>query len=99
MSFGPDPWRQTQWDGRAALNFVAGGAGAGLLVAAALAGSGATGSAGGAGDAGGSWPWLAGAALVMLGLFSVWLEIGRPWRALNVFRAPRRSWTRGRPGT
>jgi len=33
-----------------------------------------------------------GVALVGTGLFAVWLEIGRPWRALNVFRNPRTSW-------
>lgn len=81
MSYGPHPWLQTNWDGRAALNFVAGGAGAGLLVAATLAA-----------PPGAALPWLLGAALIALGLVSVWLEIGRPWRALNVFRAPRRSW-------
>jgi phenylacetyl-CoA:acceptor oxidoreductase subunit 2 len=31
-------------------------------------------------------------ALIGLGLFCVWLEIGRPWRAINVFFHPRTSW-------
>ena len=37
MSFGPDPWRQASWDGRAAANFICGGAGSGLVVFVALA--------------------------------------------------------------
>ena len=32
MSFGPNPWQQTNWDWRAAGNFIVGGAGAGLIV-------------------------------------------------------------------
>jgi phenylacetyl-CoA:acceptor oxidoreductase subunit 2 len=81
--YGPDPWHQTSWDARAAGNFICGGAGAGLVAFAALA---ATGSA--------SHPWLflAGLALVGLGLFSVSLELGRPLRAPNVIRNPRTSW-------
>jgi phenylacetyl-CoA:acceptor oxidoreductase subunit 2 len=35
---------------------------------------------------------LAGLGLVGLGLLCVWLEIGRPLRALNVFINPRTSW-------
>ena len=79
MSFGPNPWQQQSWDARAAANFMCGGAGSGLLVFAALAG-------------GPRWLLLAGAALVALGLFSVFLEIGRPLRAMNVIRHPARSW-------
>ena len=79
MSFGPNPWQQQSWDGRAAANFMGGGAGSGLLVFAALAG-------------GPRWLLLAGAALVALGLLSVFLEIGRPLRAMNVIRHPGRSW-------
>lgn len=83
MSFGPAPWRQTNWDWRAAGNFVCGGAGAGLIVFAALFGA--------------ATPTftalvLTGLALVGLGLFCVWLEIGRPLRALHVFFNPRTSW-------
>ena len=83
MSFGPNPWQQAHWDWRAAGNFMAGGAGAGLIVATALSGA-----------QGRLWTGLllAGLALVGVGLFCVWLEIGRPWRALNVFRQPQRSW-------
>ncbi len=83
MSHGPDPWQQTAWDWRAAGNFVFGGAGSGLIVFTALAE--ALGSAT-------TLPFACGAALVALGLFCVSLEIGRPLRALNVFRQPRRSW-------
>ena len=83
MSSGPDPWLQTAWDARAAANFMHGGAGSGLVVASALATL-----AGG----GPRWPCVVGARLVMLGLTAVWAEIGRPWRALNVFINPRTSW-------
>ncbi|HUY83585.1 MAG TPA: hypothetical protein VMU86_03350 [Steroidobacteraceae bacterium] len=74
------PWRQSYWDWRAAGNFIGGGSGAGLLVYAAIEP--------------GAAPLLGplGAALVAGGLFCVWLEIGRPWRALNVFLRPRSSW-------
>jgi phenylacetyl-CoA:acceptor oxidoreductase subunit 2 len=83
MSFGPAPWQQTNWDWRAAGNFICGGAGAGLIVFAAL--SGAVGPAF-------TGLVLAGLALVGFGLFCVWLEIGRPLRALHVFFNPRTSW-------
>lgn len=79
MSYGPNPWQQLHWDARAAANFMAGGAGSGLVVAAALA-------------AAPGWVFLAGLALVGAGLFAVWLEIGRPWRAANVMRHARLSW-------
>lgn len=79
------PRRQTHWDWRAAGNFIGGGAGASLLFFAAWA---ATDGAG----AGFAAPALLGLALVALGLTCVWLEIGRPWRALNVFRHPSTSW-------
>ncbi len=82
-SYGPNPWHQTSWDARAAGNFVCGGAGAGLVVFAALSGAhGTTLSA----------LVLAGLALVGLGLFSVFLEMGRPLRAVNVVFNPRASW-------
>lgn len=79
MSYGPNPWHQQSWDWRAATNFVGGGAGSGLIVAAALAGAPA-------------WVFAAGALLVGCGLLAVWAEIGRPLRALNVFLHPHRSW-------
>jgi phenylacetyl-CoA:acceptor oxidoreductase subunit 2 len=77
------PWHQTNWDLRAAANFCGGGSGTGLLVAAVVA------HASGA-------PYrplaLAALALIALGLACVWLEIGRPWRALHVFFHPQTSW-------
>jgi phenylacetyl-CoA:acceptor oxidoreductase subunit 2 len=82
-SYGPNPWQQAHWDVRAAANFVCGGMGSGLVVAAAL--SGARGTALAA-------PMLAGTALVALGLASVFAELGRPLRAANVIRNPRTSW-------
>jgi len=83
MSFGPKPWHQTNWDFRAAFNFMFGSAGAGLVLAAALAGaSGNTLRA----------LLLLGMALIGAGLISVWFEIGRPLRALNVGFNPFTSW-------
>jgi len=81
--FGPNPWQQAHWDWRAAGNFIGGGAGSGLIVFTAL--SGAQGAALLA-------LMLGGLALGGLGLLCVWLEIGRPLRALHVFFNPRRSW-------
>jgi phenylacetyl-CoA:acceptor oxidoreductase subunit 2 len=83
MTFGPAPWQQTNWDGRAAANFVCGGAGSGLIVFAALSGAAAPAFAG---------LMLGGLALVAMGLLCVWLEIGRPLRALHVFFNLRTSW-------
>ncbi len=83
MSFGPAPWQQKHWDWRAAGNFICGGAGTGLIVFAALSGAARPTFAA---------LVLAGLALVGLGLFCVWLEIGRPLRALHVFFNPRTSW-------
>ncbi|MEO8653291.1 MAG: DmsC/YnfH family molybdoenzyme membrane anchor subunit [Ramlibacter sp.] len=83
MSYGPNPWQQAHWDWRAAGNFIGGGAGTGLLVFTVLSrpqGMTAT------------LLVLAGLVLVGLGLLCVWLEIGRPLRALNVFRKPGASW-------
>ena len=80
MSYGPRPWQQTNWDWRAAGNFMLGGTGSGLLVAAALTLPA---------------PRLAVLAALLLiagGLGSVWLEIGRKLRALHVFFNPQTSW-------
>ncbi len=82
-NFGPKPWHQTNWDFRAAFNFIFGGAGAGLLVAAAI--SGGTGNAL-------RVEILLGLALIGAGLVSVWFEIGRPLRAMNVGFNPFTSW-------
>lgn len=77
------PRRQTNWDWRAAGNFIGGGSGSGLLVFSAM-------------SVGQSPVYrllgCAGLALIALGLFCVWLEIGRPWRAMNVFLHARTSW-------
>jgi phenylacetyl-CoA:acceptor oxidoreductase subunit 2 len=81
--FGPKPWRQTNWDFRAAFNFMFGSAGAGLLVAAVFSGL-----AGNALRA----EVLLGMALIGAGLISVWFEIGRPLRAINVGFNPFTSW-------
>ena len=85
--FGPNPWMQTSWDWRAAGNFICGGAGTGLLVATALFAPAAT-----LAQPASLLLLLVGLALVGLGLCSVWLEIGRPLRALHVFLNPRTSW-------
>ncbi len=81
--FGPDPWRQPQWDARAAANFICGGAGAGLIVYTALARSQAATAV---------VLTLLGLLLVGSGLTAVWFELGRPWRSFNVFRNPATSW-------
>jgi phenylacetyl-CoA:acceptor oxidoreductase subunit 1 len=80
---GSEPTHQKHWDWKAAGNFMCGGAGAGLFAftaAAALPGL----------------PQillgLAALGLIGLGLFLVLLKIGRPFRALYVFRQPQRSW-------
>lgn len=85
--FGPNPWLQTNWDWRAAGNFMAGGAGAGLLLISALLATSITSSLWHP-----NWIIFTGLALVGLGLLCVWLEIGRPLRALHVFFNPRTSW-------
>ncbi len=86
-AYGPNPWLQTSWDWRAAGNFICGGAGTGLLMARALFG-GPTQASLWSPD----WVVFIGLALVGLGLLCVWLEIGRPLRAINVFFNPRTSW-------
>ena len=79
-AFGPRPWVQAHWDWRAATNFILGGAGAGLIVAAALAAPAQR------------LALLAGLALVAAGLGTVWLEIGRKLRAAHVLFNPFTSW-------
>lgn len=83
MSFGPNPWQQAHWDARAAGNFIGGGAGSGLIVAAVAAGA-----------SGGLRTVALALAMVLIGggLLCVWAEIGRPWRAINVLFNPRTSW-------
>jgi phenylacetyl-CoA:acceptor oxidoreductase subunit 2 len=83
FSVGPTPRQQYQWDWRAAGNFMCGGAGAGLLVFLQL--SGLKGNVA-------TVLGLGGLGLVGLGLFCVWLEIGRPLRAMNVMFNVKSSW-------
>ncbi len=82
-TYGPLPWQQTSWDWRAAGNFIGGGTGSGLIVFTAVSGVGGIAR---------SALLLAGLAFVGLGLVCVALELGRPLRALRVFRNPRTSW-------
>ncbi|HET8748099.1 MAG TPA: DmsC/YnfH family molybdoenzyme membrane anchor subunit [Ramlibacter sp.] len=73
---------QPHWDWRAAGNFVCGGAGSGLAFFGAVCATEVL-----------RVPLvLAGMGLVGLGLFFVWLEIGRPLRAPNVLVHLRTSW-------
>jgi phenylacetyl-CoA:acceptor oxidoreductase 26-kDa subunit len=77
------PQHQTNWDWRAAGNFIGGGTGSGLLLFAALSSlSGLPPAA----------PVAVALVLIALGLFCVWLEIGRPWRSMNVMLHVRTSW-------
>jgi phenylacetyl-CoA:acceptor oxidoreductase subunit 2 len=70
---------QRHWDARAALNFMLGGSGAGLIVASVAIEAA-------------SWPLALGLALIAAGLAAVWLEIGRKARALHVLFNPYTSW-------
>jgi phenylacetyl-CoA:acceptor oxidoreductase 26-kDa subunit len=80
MSYGPRPWQQRHWDWRAAANFMFGGAGAGLTIAAFVTQNLSP------------EPMLVALLLVAGGLGSVWLEIGRKLRAIHVFFNPFTSW-------
>ena len=80
MSYGPRPWQQTNWDWRAAANFMLGGTGAGLVIAASVILDEAR------------YPVMLALALVAAGLGAVWLEIGRKLRAVHVFFNPFTSW-------
>lgn len=77
------PKQQRNWDWRAAANFICGGAGGGLLLGAAFAGLEASAA---------RVAVLLGLALIATGLTCVWFEIGRPWRAMNVYRHFATSW-------
>lgn len=74
---------QRNWDWRAAGNFIGGGIGSGLIFWSTLFSPLGFDSL---------WLMLLGLVLVGAGLFCVWLEIGRPWRALNVFKHMSSSW-------
>jgi phenylacetyl-CoA:acceptor oxidoreductase subunit 2 len=71
-------WLQRHWDARAAANFMLGGAGSGLMVAAVFADS--------------HFTALLSLVLIASGLAAVWLEIGRKLRALHVLFNPFTSW-------
>ena len=72
-------WLQRHWDARAAANFMLGGAGSGLMVAALFV-------------AEPSVPIMLSLVLIATGLTAVWLEIGRKLRAIHVFFNPFTSW-------
>jgi len=78
------PWHQTNWDWRAAGNFIGGGTGAGLAICGAIAHA--------VGYPVAPIIWLVAAFCIVCGLGLVWLEIGRPWRFLHVFFNPQTSW-------
>jgi phenylacetyl-CoA:acceptor oxidoreductase subunit 1 len=80
---GVEPALQQHWNWKAAMNFVCGGAGSGLFIATATAAlfTPALLPAG--------WAAL---ALIVLGLGTLLLKIGKPLRALYVLRQPKRSW-------
>ena len=74
---------QTCWDWRAAGNFMFGGTGGALMLMVAIASFPGT----------PSLPLgLAALAFIGLGLFMVWLEIGRPWRFIHTYFHPQTSW-------
>jgi phenylacetyl-CoA:acceptor oxidoreductase subunit 2 len=75
--------RQTLWRAPAVLNFVLGGMGAGLYLAAVAAAAG--------GPPGALVAGL-GPALVLAGFAAVATEAGRPWRGPRVLRRVRSSW-------
>lgn len=77
------PRQQAYWDERAAINFICVGAGGGLLFSTALAS-----------PVGADLRSLVVMALVLVatGMTAVWFEIGRPLRALNVYRNVATSW-------
>ena len=80
---GVEPWHQQHWDWKAAGNFLTGGVGSGLFAAATLA-------------ALMGFPvvplGLLAALLIAIGLFLVFLKIGRRLRSIFVLRQPGRSW-------
>jgi len=71
---------QNYWDFRAALNFILGGAGAGLMVVLGFL------------QAPSPYAIALSLALIAAGLGAVWLETGRKLRALHVLFNPSTSW-------
>ncbi len=82
-NFGPRPWHQENWDFRAALNFMFGGTGAGLLLLTAFSDVAAERA---------RIELLLALAFIGAGLISVWFELGRPLRAPHVGYNPHTSW-------
>ena len=80
---GVEPWHQKHWDWKAAGNFLCGGAGAGLLGAAAI-----TSFAG----IPPLLPVLVALVIIACGLGLLMFKIGRPLRFMYVLRQPQRSW-------
>ena len=74
---------QKNWDWRAAGNLMFGGTGGSLMFVTALATFA---------DSPSAVLSLLSLLVVGTGLGLVWLEIGRPWRFVNVFSNPRTSW-------
>jgi phenylacetyl-CoA:acceptor oxidoreductase 26-kDa subunit len=84
MTMRVEPHHQTLWDWRAAVQFSCGGAGTGLLFFTAVAALSDP-----------AWLLRAGVPamiLIAIGLFSVWIKLGRRWRAALVVLNPRTSW-------
>ena len=79
--------RQTFWDARAAMNFTLGGLSGGMMAVAGLASAFGWLGAGALIDV-----YLVAAVLMGLGLFFVFLEIGRKLRFLYVLLRPQSSW-------
>lgn len=82
-----EPWHQTNWDWRAAGNFIGGGTGTGLMIATVVSLT-----LGALDPVAARVMAFVALGFVGLGLLCVWAEIGKPLRALNVFRQPKRSW-------
>ncbi|MDP6174997.1 MAG: 4Fe-4S dicluster domain-containing protein, partial [Rhodospirillales bacterium] len=79
--------RQRFWDMRAAMNFILGGLGSGTVVIAYL-----TGLFTAMGNASLVTVFMLAGGIMALGLFFVWLKIGRKFRAPFVILRPNSSW-------
>jgi phenylacetyl-CoA:acceptor oxidoreductase subunit 1 len=79
--------RQRRWDARAAANFICGGVGSGMAIAAYLAHLAGSVSSD-------LLPpiFVAAGAIMAVGLFAVFLEIGRKLRFVYALRRPQSSW-------
>lgn len=78
---------QTFWDFRAAMNFIMGGIGSGLIVIAALAGLD-----GQVQEMNMPWLFAAGGLSIAIGLLFVFMEIGRKERFWYAILRPQTSW-------